>query len=194
MATLTLCALVLFVPARDENALRETFAKEFKAKDAAKRVEAVKKLAGAKEEKTIALLASHAKDEAKEVQIAVAETIEGCTDAGGAAIKPLCAVLVDKKEEPEVRLACAKALGKAHYKADAIEALIDMISGITNADKNLFSTGAAVTEVLNGVAGQKFGQGKETPALWQQWWTENKAKVQKEDAAKKEEYKKGQGK
>jgi hypothetical protein len=192
MTTLALVALALFLP--DESALREAFQKEIKASDPAKRVEAVKKLAGAKEEKTLELLAGSVKDGAKEVQVAAAETVAGCDDGGGVAIKSLCAVLVDKKAAPEARVACAKALGKARYKTDAIDAMIEMISGLTNADKNLFKPGADITAVLNQVAGQDYGFGKETPALWQEWWKENKAKVKKEDDAKREEYKKSQKK
>lgn len=183
-------AAVLCLVLRDEGALREAFQKEIKAKEPAKRVEAVKKLSGAKEEKTIELLAASVKDPAKEVQIAAADTVASCEDGGGVAIKPLCAVLVDKAAAPEPRLACAKALAKARYKADAIDALIIAISGVTNADRHLFVWGADVTKVLNSVAGQEFGVGKQTPALWEGWWKENKAKVEKEDQAKRDEYKK----
>ncbi len=194
MWTIAVLSLLLSPPARDEKALRDAFTKEIKVKDAAKRVEAAKKLAGAKEEETIALLAAHLKDAAKEVQLAVAETLEGAEDSGGVAIKPLAAVLNDKKADPDVRLACAKALAKAKYKADPIAAMIEAISNISNEEKHLFKFGADATGVLNGFAGQDFGRGKLTPGLWEKWWGENKEKLKKEDEAKLAEYKKSRKK
>jgi hypothetical protein len=95
--------LIATVLLRDEAALRDAFAKEIKAKDAAKRVEAVNKLSGAKEEKTIELLVKHLKDSALEVRKSVVETIENSTDGAGKAIKPLGDILVDKKEDLDLR-------------------------------------------------------------------------------------------
>jgi len=194
MWTIAVLSLFLSPPARDEKALRDAFQKEIRAKDAAKRVEAAKTLAGAKEEETIALLAGHLKDAAKEVQLAVAETLEGAEDSGGAAIKPLAAVLVDKKADPDVRLACAKALAKAKYKADPTAAMIQAISTISNEEKHLFKFGSDATKVLNKFAGEDFGEGKLTPGLWEKWWAENKEKLKKEDEAKLAEYKKSRKK
>ena len=54
--------------------------------------------------------------------------------------------------------------------------------------------GAGVTDVLNKFTGEDFGKGKNTPSLWEQWWAENKAKYQKEDAARLEEYRKSRKK
>ena len=85
--------LLLTLLLRDEAALRTAFEKEIKAKDAAKRVEAVKKLAGSKEEKTIEHLVKILKDPALEVRKAAAETLEGSTDGAGKAIKPLGDIL-----------------------------------------------------------------------------------------------------
>jgi hypothetical protein len=180
--------------AQDEAARRAAFEKEFKDKDAAKRVEAVRKLAGAQEEKTLGLLAGALKDAANDVKKAVAETIEASTDGGGVAIAPLCAILVSKKEDPAVRLACAKALGKARYRTQPILAMIETISNISNKERDLFEFGANVTEVLEKYTGEQFGREKRTPELWSNWWDENKEKIKKEDDAKREEYKKSQKK
>lgn len=187
-------AAMLALLLADESALRDAFAGAIKAKEPAKRVEAAKKLAGAKEEKTVALLAGHLKDEAKEVQVAVAETLQGVADGAGAAVKPLAAVLVDKKADPDVRLACAKALAKSTYKHGPTHALIETICNIGNEDRNLHKFGAEVTGILNAFAGEDFGKGKLTPGLWEQWWDDNKAKFEKEDAARLEEYRKSQKK
>jgi HEAT repeat protein len=178
----------------DEAALREAFETAIRAAEPARRVEAVRKLSRANEEKTILLLAGHLKDAAKEVRLAIAAALEGATDGAGAAVKPLSAVLVDKKEEPEVRLACAKALSKSKYRHDPIHAMIQAISNITEFERHLFQFGADVTDLLNKVAGDDFGKTKQTPGLWEQWWEDNKAKLEKEDAARLREYRKSQGK
>src|SRR5437867_3538299 len=107
---ISIALLFLALLSRDEAELREAYSKGIQEKETSKRVEAVKKLAGSKEEKTLALLAAGLKDPAKEVRKAVAETLEGCDDGGGAAIKPLGELLADKKVDPDLRLACAKAL------------------------------------------------------------------------------------
>jgi len=185
--TLGLMALVF---QGDEAARRAAFEKEFKDKDAAKRVDAVKKLAGSQEEKTLTLLAGALKDPANEVKKAAAETIEAITDGGGVAIANLCTILVDKKQDQSVRLACAKALGKARYRTQPIQAMIETISNISNKEKELFEFGANVTEVLEKYTGEKFLREKVTPQLWQNWWDENKDKIKKEDDAKRAEYKK----
>jgi hypothetical protein len=186
---MTVIALVALLWA-DEAALRESFEKDIQAKEPAKRVEAAKKLAGAAEEKTVALLAGHLKDEAKEVRLAVAAVLEGATDGAGVAVKPLAAILVDKKDDPDVRFACAKALAKSAYKHGPTHAMIETISNISNEDRNLHKFGANVTEILNKFTGEDFGKGKLTPGLWEQWWDDNKAKFEKEDAARLEQYRK----
>lgn len=188
MTVTVLLALLL----ADESALRDAVEKEIKAKEPAKRVEAVKRLSGAKEEKTVVLLAGHLKDEAKEVRLAVAGTLEGATDGAGAAVKPLAAILVDKKADPDVRLACAKALAKSAYKHGPTRAMIETICNIGNEDRDLHKFGAEVTGILNKFTGEDFGKGKLTPGLWEQWWDDNKAKLEKEDAARLETYRKSQ--
>ncbi|HEX7899121.1 MAG TPA: HEAT repeat domain-containing protein [Planctomycetota bacterium] len=125
------------------------------------------------------------KDGNKDVRKAAAEALEKADDKKGAAIKPLGAVLNDKKEEVEVRYAAAKALGKAQFKHDATEALVTCVTSITNKDRDLFKFGADVTAVLNKFAGEDFGSGKQTPSLWEQWWADNKEKLKKEDEKKR---------
>ena len=92
-------AVIAVALVRDEAALREAFAKEIQATDAPLRVVALKKLAGAREEKTVELIAVSLKDPDLEVRKAVAETLEASTDGAGVAIKPLGEVLADKKED-----------------------------------------------------------------------------------------------
>lgn len=156
-----------------------------KAKDAAPRAEAVRKLAGAKEEKSIDVLAQALKDPEKDVRKAAAEALETAEDGKGKAIKALGALLNDKKEDPDLRLAAAKALGKARFKVEAIEAFLLCIGSITNQDRSLFKFGADVTLVLNKFAGEDFGAGKQTFSLWEQWWAENKEKTLKDDEQKR---------
>lgn len=174
--------------AKDEAKLRTDFESGFKAKEAARRIAALKKLEGCKEEKTLQALAGALKDTEKEVRKSAAGTIGTCTDGAGAAIKALCAALVDKKEEPEVRYACAQALAKARYKTEAVGALIDTISGIENTDRHLHVFGKDVTVVLEGVTKETFDYGKNTPYLWQSWWKETRPKYEKEDEMKRTEY------
>ncbi len=181
---------LLSVAAQDEAKLRTEFAAAFKAKEAPKRVEALKKLEGCKEEKTVEAVAGGLKDAEKDVKKAAATVLATCQDGAGVAIKPLCAALVDKKEDPDVRYACAQALAKARYKSDAIAAMIETISGIENKDRHLHEFGRTVTVVLEGITKESFGYGKNTPYLWQEWWKETKAKIQKEDEAKRAEYRK----
>jgi HEAT repeat protein len=191
---MTTLAAVFALLGADEAALRDAFSREFKAKDAAKRVEAVKKLSGAKEEKSLLLLAGALKDPDKLVKKAAAEAIGAGEDAGGVAVKELCAVLVSKEEDPEARLACARALGKARYRTDAIDAMINAISNILNTERHLHQFGADVTEVLEKMTGENFKREKVTPQLWQNWWKDNKEKIKQEDEKKREEYKKAQKK
>jgi hypothetical protein len=148
-------------------------------------VAALKKLAGTKDEKQIEVLVKALKDKDKAVRLAAAETLETAVDAQGKAIKPLGALLNDKKEEIDVRYAAAKALGKAQFKADATEALLTCITSITNKDREFFKFGADVTTVLNKFAGEDFGAGKQTAPLWEQWWADNKEKLRKEDEKKR---------
>ena len=183
MHVIALLSLLLLVPARNEKDLREAFQKEMKAAEPAKRAEAAKKLAGVKEEETIALLAGHLKDAEKEVQLAVAETLAGLDDGAGAALKPLAAALVDRKVDPDVRLACAKALVKSKYKAEPIGAMVQTIGSISNEDRHLHKFGGEVTGLLNAFTGEDFGKGKQTPGLWEQWWADNREKLKKADEA-----------
>ena len=173
--------LLLTLLLRDEAALRTTFEKEIKAKDAAKRVEAVKKLAGSKEEKTIELLVKHLKDSALEVRKSVVETIENSTDGAGKAIKPLGDILVDKKEDLDLRFACAKALSKARYKSEAFPFFYTTISSIENTERQFHKFGADVTGVLDGYIGKSFGMTKTTPERWSEWWTDNQKALKEED-------------
>ena len=175
-------AMLMLLLAADEGALRSAVEK---AKDLAARVEAVKKLAGAKEEESIDVLMMALKDPEKDVRKAAAEALETADDAKGKAIQPLGVVLNGKTEDVEVRLAAAKALGKAQFKADAMEAMITCISSITNADRGLHKFGADVTAVLSTFSGKDYGASKQTPMLWQQWWADNKAKLRQEDAKKR---------
>ena len=181
--------LLLTLLLRDEAALRTTFEKEIKAKDAAKRVEAVKKLAGAKEEKSIELLVKSLKDPALEVRKATAETLEGATDGAGKAIKPLGDILVDKKEDLDLRLLCAKALAKSRYKSEAFPFFHQTISSIENTERQFHKFGADVTGILDGYMGKSFGMQKTTPERWGEWWTDNQKALKEEDEKKKKAWK-----
>ena len=181
--------LLLALLAPDESALRTSFEKEIKAKDAAKRVEALKKLAGATEEKTIELLVKSLKDPALEVRKAAAETLEGATDGAGKAIKPLGDILVDKKEDLDLRMACAKALGKSRYKSEAFPFFYQTISTIENTERQFHKFGAEVTGILDGYVGKSFGATKTTAERWSEWWTDNQKALKEEDAKKHKEWK-----
>jgi HEAT repeat protein len=188
---MSLALLVLLgVRPPDESALREAFSKEIQSKEASTRIEAIKRLAGSKEEKTIVLLVACLKDEAKDVQLAAAVALEGCEDGAGAALKPLGEVLTDKKVDPDVRLSCAKALAKSKYKTVPITSMIAAIGAISNTERHLHKFGADVTDLLNKCAGQDFGKGKTTAFLWEQWFDDNKAKFAKDDATLLEAYRK----
>jgi thioredoxin-like negative regulator of GroEL len=125
------------------------------------------------------------KDKDKAARKAAAEALEKVDDKKGLAIKPLGEVLNNKAEDPEIRYAAAKALGKAQFKHDALEAFITCITSITNKDRDLHKFGADVTDVLNKFSGEDFGKGKQTPSLWEQWWADNKEKYKQEDAKKR---------
>jgi hypothetical protein len=183
-------AVLALALVRDEAALRESFAKEIQAKEAAGRVAAVKKLSGAKEEKTIELLAGALKDPALEVRKAAAETLEASTDGAGVAVKPLGEILVDKKDDVDLRLACAKALSKSRYKAEVFPYYFKTISAIEPEEKHLHKFGYQVTVILDGYVGKSFGALKNTPERWEEWWTDNQAALKKEDARQREEWKK----
>jgi hypothetical protein len=174
--------------ARDEAALRDAFAKEIKAKDAKHRVEAVKKLAGAKEEKTIELLVHSLKDPELPVRKAAAETIEGAADGGGTAIKALGEILIDKKEDLDFRMACAKSLGKARYKSYAFPYFYTTISSIESTERQFHKFGADVTGIMDKFYGVHFPVDKNTAERWNEWWSDNKAQFQKDDEKLKEEW------
>jgi hypothetical protein len=192
-----LTALILCCSAvqaqEDEAKKRDAFAKEFKDKAPAKRVEAVGKMNGCTEDKSIAAIAKGLTDPALEVKKATAACLESCTDGGGSAVKPLCAILSSKKDDRDLRLACAKALAKEEYKAEAIDAMIQAIS-IDEKEKELYAFGAEVTKILSAFAGQDFGMAKDTPDKWKNWHKANQAKLTKDDADKLAAWKKTAGK
>ena len=183
---LALAAVLL----RDEAALRETFAKEIQAEAPAQRVEALKKLAGATEEKTVALIAAGLKDKDLGVRKAAAQTLEASTDGAGVAIKPLGEILQDKKDDLDLRLACAKALVKSRYKSDVFPILHKTISSIESDERQFHKFGYEVTQLLNAYVGKSFGADKDTCERWEEWWTDNQAALKKEDAKKREDWKK----
>src|SRR5262245_7044064 len=185
LALLSSAAILL----RDEAALREAFGKDIKAKEAAKRAEAVGKLAGAKEEKTIELLVKSLKDPALEVRKAAAQAIEGSTDGAGKAIKPLGDILVDKKDDLDLRLTCAKALSKARYKGEAFPFFYTTISSIEKDERQFHKFGGEVTKILDGYAGKSFGADQTTAERWSEWWTDNQKALKEEDAKKHKEWK-----
>src|SRR5262245_13867790 len=174
----------LFSQDLTEPQVRDVFAKEFKDSSPVKREVAVRRLVGLKEDKTLQLLAGALKDPEASVRKTSAEVIATCTDPLGATIKPLCTLLQNKKEDKDLRLACAKALSKAQYKAEPIDALVQTISGIGEQEKELFAFGAECTRLLNELAAQDFGAGKETPDKWKKWWKDNQPRVAKEDHEK----------
>jgi len=175
---------------RDEAALRDAFAKDIRAEAAAERAAAVKKLSGAKEEKTIELLAASLKDKALEVRKAAAETLEASTDGAGAAIKPLGEILVDKKDDLALRLACAKALMKSRYKSEVFPFVLKTISSIEREERQFHQFGAQVTGLLDAYIGKSYGMDKTTAERWSEWWMDNEAALKKEDAATRAAWKK----
>jgi len=186
-------ALLLAVAAvllGDEAALREAFAKEIQADGAAQRAAAVRKLAGATEEKTVELIAGSLKDRELEVRKAAAGTLEASTDWAGVAIKPLGEVLLDKKADLDLRLACAKALVKSRYKSEVFPILHKTMSSIESEEREFHKFGYLVTKQLDAYVGKTYGADKDTCERWEEWWTDNRAALKKEDAKKHEEWKK----
>jgi hypothetical protein len=174
----------------DEAALRETFAKEIRSESAADRAAAVKKLAGATEEKTIELIAGCLRDKGLEVRKAAAETLEASTDGAGVAIKPLGEILVDKKDDLDLRMACAKALIKSRYKSEVFPVVLKTMTAIESEERHFHKFGYEVTKLLDGYIGRSYGADKLTCERWEEWWTNNREAMQKEDARKREEWKK----
>jgi hypothetical protein len=174
----------------DEAALRDTFSKEIQAEAAAQRVAAVKKLAGVREEKSIDLLASSLKDKALEVRKAAAETLEASTDGAGVAIKPLGDILVDKKDDLDLRLSCAKALVKSRYKGEVFPIVLKTMSSIESEERHFHKFGFDVTKLLDAYIGRSYGADKLTCERWDEWWSNNKDALQKEDVQKHEAWKK----
>lgn len=174
----------------NEAVLREAFARDFKDRNPAKRVEAVRKLHALHEEKTLLALAGAMTDPAVEVRKAAAEVIGSCADVSGSTIKGLCFTLKNKKEDKDVRAECAKAFKTVQYKAEAIDALIQTIGSISKQDKDLFAFGAECTATLNWLASQDFGAGEETPDKWKKCWSENKARIIRDDQEKLAAYRK----
>ena len=186
--------LALFIQDLTEPEVRDAFAKEFKDKSPTKREVALRRLVGLKEEKTLQALAAALRDPDLTVRTVTVEVIATCTDSSGAAIKALCALLLNKKEDKDLRLACARALAKAQYRAEPIDALVQTISGIGEQEKEFYVFGAECTRILNELAGQDFGAGKETPDKWKKWWKDNQAKIAKEDQEKLVAYRKSTAK
>jgi hypothetical protein len=179
-----LALLLLCLQDLPEPQARDVFVKEYRDKSATARDVAVRRLVGLKEEKTLQLLAGALRDSDAGVRKTAAEVIATCTDATGAALRSLGSLLRDKRERRDVREACLKALAKAHYKAEPVDALIQTIGGISEQDKDLFEFGAECTRLLNEMAGQDFGAGKDTPDKWKKWWKDNQARLAKEDREK----------
>lgn len=177
----------------DETRKRETFAKEFKDKAPAKRVEAVGKMTGSAEEKTITAIVAGLKDPVLDVKKAVAACLAECTDGAGVAVKPLCAILKEKKEDKDLRLACARALAKEEYKGEPADAMIQALS-IDEKEKELYAFAGEVTRIVGAFTGQDFGMAKDTPDQWKSWFKANQAKLAKEDADKLAAWKKSAGK
>jgi len=174
----------------DEAAIRESLEKGLKGEAPAERAAAVKAASGAKEEKTIALIAGALGDGALEVRKAAAETLEASTDGAGLAVKPLGEILADKKADVELRLACAKALSKSRYKSEVFPFYLKTISTIEPEEKHLHKFGYQVTVLLDAYVGKSFGALKNTPERWEEWWMDNGAALKKEDQQKHEEWKK----
>jgi hypothetical protein len=174
----------------DEAALREAFAKDYRADAAAQRAAAVRKLAGAKEEKTIELLAGVLKDKELEVRKAAAETLESSTDGAGLAVRMLGDLLVDKKEDLDLRVACAKALTKSRYKSEVFPIFLKTMSSIDSEERHFHKFGFQVTRMLDAYIGKSYGADKDTCERWEEWWTDNQAALKKEDAKKHEDWKK----
>lgn len=174
-------ALLFLLAARDESVLRAEFEKGFKAPEVAARVSAVGKLHGVVEEKTVRLLAAALKDSAKEVRQAAASALETAQDRRGVALDELGKVLNTKDESPEIRLACARALIKSPYQLKPIRKLLDCMAGIGPEDKDLHRFGAEVTGLLDKRVGKSFGAEKTTVERWENWWTDNQARLKAED-------------
>lgn len=176
MLSVFLALAVLQDGQANEAVLREEFARGFQDRSPAKRVEAVRKLNALHEEKTLLALAGALKDPVVDVRRAAADIIATCTDVSGAAIKGLCATLLNRKEDRSVRVACAKALGTAQYKAEAIDALVQTLSVVPEG-----------TASLRYLSAQEF---KGDADAWKKWWNENKPRIVKEDAEKLAAYRK----
>ncbi|HVR86477.1 MAG TPA: hypothetical protein VMU54_19295 [Planctomycetota bacterium] len=175
--------------AGDEAALREAFAREIQAEAAAERARAVKKLSGASQEKTILLIAASLRDKELEVRKAAAEALEASTDGAGVAIPPLGEILVDKKEDLGLRLACAKALVKSRYKSEVFPYILKTISSIDSEERQFHKFGYEVTSLLDAYAGKSYGADKLTCERWEEWWTDNQSALKKDDAKAHERWK-----
>lgn len=188
LVVLMLSALTL----RDESSMREAFDKGMASKDAKHRAEAVKTLAGSKEQKSIEKLVTGLKDAELDVRKAAAEALEASTDGGGVAIQSLGEILSDKKQDLALRLACAKALGKTRYKAAAFPHFYKTISTIERDETQFHRFGADVTIILGKLMGKDYGLSKETAERWSEWWEDNQAALKKEDEKTLEAWKKEQ--
>src|SRR5579872_6283084 len=171
MGALLLTVAALLVG--DEAGLREAFRKEIQSEAPAQRVAALKKLAGATQEQTIQLIADRLKDKDLDVRKAAAETLEASTDGAAVAIRPLGEILVDKKDDLDLRLACAKALVKSRYKSEVFPYIHKTISSIESEERQFHKFGYQVTMLLDAYLGRSYGAGKETCERWEEWWTDN---------------------
>lgn len=174
----------------DEASLREAFSREIQAEAASQRVAAVKKLSGVSEEKSIELLVATLKDPALDVRKAAAEALEASTDGAGRAIKPLGEILADKKDDLDLRLACAKALVKSRYKSEVFPIVLKTMSSIESEEKQFHKFGYEVTKLLDAYMGKSYGADKLTCERWDEWWSNNQDALKKEDLKKREEWKK----
>jgi hypothetical protein len=147
-------------------------------------------LAGATQEKTIELLAASLNDKALDVRKAAAETLEASTDGAGLAIQGLGDILVDKKEDLELRLACARALVKTRYKSEVFPHILKTMSSIESDERQFHKFGYDVTKLLDAYVGKSYGADKETCERWEEWWTDNQAALKAQDAKKHEDWKK----
>ncbi|HEV3028017.1 MAG TPA: HEAT repeat domain-containing protein [Planctomycetota bacterium] len=173
----------------DGAALRGAVGRELQAESPAERAGALKKLAGTSQEKTILVIAASLKDKELEVRKAAAEALEASTDGAGVAIPRLVEILVDKKEDLNLRLACAKALVKSRYKSEVFPYLLKTMSSIDSEERQFHKFGYEVTVLLDGYVGKSYGADKVTCERWEEWWTDNQAALKKEDAKAHERWK-----
>jgi hypothetical protein len=171
-------AMALLAALADEAGLRAAVEKA----DVSGKAAAVAALKGAKEEKSLLVLAGALKDPSKEVRKAAAAALGETPDPKGASLPALRERLLEKSEEPGLRLLCAKAIARSPYREAPIRALLDCMAGISNQDKHLHEFGAEVAGILDRLAGKSFGADKLTVEKWENWFTDNLERLKAEDA------------